>query len=423
MKKCLIRAFLLSLVLVIGAVSVFAAGGRQSGPAALTAAINRNPANEEFIYLTEVARQYSAANNVAVEITQYPEYETVMRTRMAANDLPDLFSTHGWAVIRYGEFLEPLNNQPWASRVCPSIRSVITNDRGQLLVLPFDVDSAGVAFNRDVLDRVGIDPFAIRTWAEFMAACERIRAAGIIPVDIGGSVQDDWTVGNFYDWVAPSFLITDDRNNQRDALLNGTFDWNLWRPVAQLLVEFRDRNFLNPDYLQGTWDNVQARLGRGEVAFAFFGRYVITGAWQTNPNARLGFIPIPAHFPGDTPTFAVGENLTLGAWRSSPRKTEALAFLDHLSSTTVVNRLAQAANNSTGLVGPGYGIDTGPLREYFQFGEGIRGFPYFDRIYLPNGMWDSLCKTGSGLLANTMTMDQVITQMRNDYTNLRRQQQ
>ncbi|KXZ20268.1 hypothetical protein AXI59_15250 [Bacillus nakamurai] len=30
------------------------------------------------------------------------DYENMMRVRMAAEDMPDLFDTHGWAKIRYG---------------------------------------------------------------------------------------------------------------------------------------------------------------------------------------------------------------------------------------------------------------------------------------------------------------------------------
>jgi len=110
----------------------------------------------------------------------------------------------------------------------------------------------------------------------------------------------------------------------------------------------------------------------------------------------------------------------MGVWRNSPNKEAALKFLEYLSQPRVINRLAQYANNSTGLVGSGYGIDYGSLQRYFDHGRAFRGFPYFDRVYLPSGMWDSMCVTGMGLLANTMTMDQVIARMRDDYNTLRR---
>lgn len=32
-------------------------------------------------------------------------YEELLKTKMAAKDMPDVFDTHGWSVARYGEFL------------------------------------------------------------------------------------------------------------------------------------------------------------------------------------------------------------------------------------------------------------------------------------------------------------------------------
>ena len=43
------------------------------------------------------------------------DYEKLMKIKMAANDMPDVFSTHGWAKVRYGDFLLDLRDQPWAS--------------------------------------------------------------------------------------------------------------------------------------------------------------------------------------------------------------------------------------------------------------------------------------------------------------------
>ena len=40
----------------------------------------------------------------------------MMKTKMAANDLPDLWTTHGWSVNRYSEYLRPLNDREWAKK-------------------------------------------------------------------------------------------------------------------------------------------------------------------------------------------------------------------------------------------------------------------------------------------------------------------
>jgi raffinose/stachyose/melibiose transport system substrate-binding protein len=423
MKKNHSFMIMVLVLLLAGIPPLFAGGGGdKSKTVKLTVALNFYTEDVTYKTFDEIVREYSASNpGVSVEVVYYPEYEATMKTRMAANDLPDLWATHGWSVARYSEYLEPLTNQSWASKVNPAIKNVITNAEGDIFVLPFDVDAAGIVFNRDVLAAAGVDPFTLKTWDDFKAACEKIKASGKIPVDIAGNAADDWTVGNFYDWVAPSFLITNDKNNFRNALKDGSFNWDNWRAVASLLTDFRDRGYLNPDYTQGAWDNVARRLGTGELAFGFYPNSLITQAKEFGPNARYGFIPVPAASADDAPAMITGERVTLGVWKNSPNKAAALKFLEYLSSPAVVSRIAAIASNQPGLVGPGYTTNTGELTEYFDRLEGVRGFPYFDREYLPGGMWDSMCKTGSGLLAKTMTLDQAVARMRDDYRNLRQQ--
>ena len=60
----------------------------------------------------------------------------------------------------------------------------------------------------------------------------------------------------------------------------------------------------------------------------------------------------------------------------------------------------------------------GDLTPYFEKVESYRTFPYFDRVYLPSGMWDTMCVTGVGLLADSMTVSQAADEMKNTYSTL-----
>jgi raffinose/stachyose/melibiose transport system substrate-binding protein len=414
-------------VMTFAAVVAFAEGGQDKAagdearkPIKITVASSQPAQENATVALEEIAAAYEAANpGIDVEVVTYARYEDTMKTKMAARDLPDLFGTHGWSVMRYSEYLEPVNDRPWFSKINPTIKPVITDEAGKVFILPFDMDVAGIAFNVDVLEKAGVDPYAIKTWDDFKAACAKVKASGKIAVHVGGSPKDDWTVGNFYDWTAPSFLITNEKANFRKQLKDGTFDWNNWVKVAKLLVDFRDAGFLNPDYTQGTWEDVGRKLGAGEVAFGLYGNVVIGEAKRFNPAGRFGFMPVPAASKDDTPTLITGERMTLGVWNKSPVKAEALKFLDFCARPENVNKMATVNGNPTGLVGQGYGSELGDLAPSFKKVEGVRGFGYFDREYLPSGMWDSMCKTGTGLLSTTMTMDQAVAKMKNDYLSLR----
>lgn len=50
-----------------------------------------------------------------------PDYENMLRVKMAANDMPDLFDTHGWAKIRYGEYTADLKDMDWVKHLDPNL--------------------------------------------------------------------------------------------------------------------------------------------------------------------------------------------------------------------------------------------------------------------------------------------------------------
>ena len=371
--------------------------------------------------LKDIAANFTKENpNIEVQIATLPDYEATMKTKMAANDLPDIFSTHGWSVARYSEYLTPLQDQPWSSKLNPLIKPVVTDKDGKIYVLPMDVDVAGITYNKDVLDEAGVDPNAIKTWDDFKTACEKIKAKGKTPIQLGG-VKDDWTVGNFCDFVAPSFLITNDSKNYRNQLLDGTFDWKNYAPVYQLFNDFNKSGYFNKDAKEGTYQSVSEALGKGKAAFAFFGNFVLSDAMKINGNANYGFMPIPAVTSDDTPTVIAGESKAFGVWKDSKNKAEAIKFLDYMAKSENINKIAATDLNPTGLVGDGYKTDAGKLTQYFEKAQSARAFGYFDRTYLPNGMWDSLVNTGSAMLFDNMTSDQVSQKLKEDYDKLRKQ--
>jgi len=391
-----------------------------AAPVKLTVALNFPATDVTFTNIQAIAASFVKANaGVQIDVVNLPDYENTMKTKMAANDLPDLWTTHGWSVVRYSEYLRSVNDRPWFSKLSPAIKPVVSDASGRVFVLPMDIDMAGIVFNKDVLDQAKVDPYAIKTWQDFMAACEKIKAIGKTAVDIGGKSGDDrWTVGNFYDWVAPSFLVTDAKSNSVEALADGSFDWNKWKPVAQLLVTFRDKGYLNPDYTQGTWQEVGQNFAAGKDGFGLFGNYLIGEAKKYNPKGHYGFMPVPAASAGDKPSLITGERTAIGVWKDDKVMDVALKFLDYLALPQNVNLVAKGNAIPTGLAGEGYRTDAGDLTPYFEKVKGFKAFPYFDRVYLPSGMWDSMCITGVGLLADSMTIQQAADEMGNTYRTL-----
>ena len=382
----------------------------------LSMMVNFQP-NEPVVGALQAAIDGFQAENPNIMITLTPgnsDYEALMKTKMATNDLPDIWSTHGWSVMRYSEYLEPIEDQAWVKDLHPSIAPVITNNDGQIFVIPMDVDVAGIAYNKDVLTDAGVDITTIKTWDDFYGAMETIKNNGVTPIHMGG--KDNWTVGAFFDWLAPSLYITDETRYKGDELLAGTFDTDIWTEGAELCIELADKGYLNVDMLTSGFSDSARSLAEGSSAFVILGNYVITEALTYKEDANLGFFPVPAYYEGDEPSLISGERTALGIWKDSPNKDAAKKFFDYLATPDVMASVASANGVPAGLVTAT--SDTGILADSYEQWQDVEAFPYFDRAFLPSGMWDTMCTTGTGALSGEMTPEEVSAQMLSDFTKL-----
>ncbi len=127
----------------------------------------------------QVIADFESETGVKVTLDEYgDDYESTMKTRMASNDLPDIFETHGWSLIRYKEYLTDLSGEAWASELNNAALGVIKDSDDKLYALMTTGSCLGTAVNMNVCEAAGVDPWAIETWEDFNAACDKIKAAG-----------------------------------------------------------------------------------------------------------------------------------------------------------------------------------------------------------------------------------------------------
>ncbi|MGZ9585881.1 ABC transporter substrate-binding protein [Paenibacillus marinisediminis] len=346
--------------------------------------------------LQKAVKDFEAKSGYTVEFSAPGKsYEELMKTKMSSNTLPDLFTTHGWSVARYSEYLEPVNDMEFASRISDQMKPVITDKEGKMYVLPIDADIAGMIYNEDVLTAAGVKVDDIKTWDDFTAAAQKIKDSGKEVITIGG--KDVWTIGQFFDWVAPSYYVTNDANNKRDELKSGTFDTAAWEKVAGLMDQWVKAGYFNKDVLTADYNGDMTALANGEAAFAFYGNSSIIDAKKVNPDAKLGMMPIPSASKDDEPSLIAGERVAVGVWKDSKHKEAAIELLNYLAQPEVAVTISDATGNPSGLKDVTGNL--GDIQNYYDKYASIRTFPYFDREYLPSGMWDVMCSTGAEILA------------------------
>lgn len=370
--------------------------GSDNNNSDVTITFATNVVGEKASALEAACKDFEAQTGYKVDFQAPGEsYEELMKTKMSANELPDVFTTHGWSVARYSDYLMTVNDLAWASDIDEQIKPVITNADGDMFVLPVDMDIAGIVYNVSVLEEAGVNADDIKTWDDFAAACEKIKAAGKTPVHIGG--KDNWTIGQFFDWAAPSYYITDEATSQAAALKDGTFDTATWEKVAGLLDSWVKAGYLNEDCLTADYNSDIQTLADGTTAFCFYGNSAVVDAKAVNADAQIGMLPIPAANADDEPSLIAGEDIAVGVWKDSPVKEAATELLNYLAQPEVTKAIAEAAGCKAGLTTAD--ADMGEIGTYLDKYADVETYPYFDREYLPSGMWDVMCATGADILA------------------------
>lgn len=372
--------------------------------------------NEKKVF-DEVIADFEEENpNIEID-ANYPghDYEELLRVKMGANDMPDLFDTHGWATSRYNEYTEDLQDMDWADDLAPELEPIITDDDGKLSTYPLNQAKDGILFNENILDEYGIEP--PETFDEFMDALYTVKDKSdgdVVPLWIAG--KDAENFAQYFDQFATPLLVTDDEENYQDELLEGSFDWSNYTFLPEKLKEMQDEDLLNEDALTADQSQAVQLFSEGDIAFSVMGGTVGTDVTEANPDVKLGIIPMPAIHDGDDPSWIGGERYTMSAWKDSDHKEEAKQFIDYISQPENAEKIAESTSYPGALTNAD--VDNYYNKYYDDLFEDVPLEPYFDREYLPEGMFDVLGNTGQDLISDNLTPEQVSEEMKDEYNRL-----
>lgn len=350
----------------------------------------------------KIIADFEKETGVKVQLTAPgSDFETVLKTRMASNDLPDVWTTHGWSVMRYSDYLMPLNDQAWYGSITDDAKNVITDEQGNIYVLPATVGISAVMYNADVLEAAGVVPEEIRTTADFESACEKIKALGVTPIFIGGKEASNGA-GFINTYLFPMMLTNDGAAYpSADTLRDGTFDWQkTGTPVMQKFADYINKGYINENYSTADTAEMQKALGEGRCGFIVRSILNLAVAKSYVPDANLGVLPVPYYGDGGKNMFQVGEGSCFGVWKDTKNKEAALQLLDYIATKNVIPGLCETEGSVPGLsgieLGESYATDA-YYASIKQYDGNLMYDNVFDRQYFPSGMWSVMSEATTGI--------------------------
>ncbi len=223
------------------------------------------------------------------------EGENLVKTRIAANDMPDLLTYNSgslFQVLNLEKNFVDLSNEPFASKLLDSFKSVVSAGKGFYAIPYQPIPAGGILYNKKVYAELGLK--VPKTWKEFTANCDKIKAAGKVAVIV--SYKDDWTaqllfLADYYNLQAayPKFAQDYTANKAKFATT----------PAAlrgfEKIQEMFTKGYINKDPMATTYDNAQAMLANGEGAHYPMATWVLASINQNFPDKMkdIGFFAQP----------------------------------------------------------------------------------------------------------------------------------
>lgn len=221
---------------------------------------------------------------------------------LAAGNMPDIFVFGGEGDYQtWKDHMADLSGEPWVSQTDFAFMS----EDQKVVGFPYAVEGYGITYNKDILDKAGIDPATLTNYNAYKSAFEKIDSMkeelGLTAVCsvAAESGQMYWSTGNHIFGYYLSLGLDRNDTTYIDMLKNGQLD-------AERLGQFADFTKLLFDYsdptvlISGTYDDQLALWAQGKAAFVTQGNWIDPSLPGYNVTFNCGIAPL-AFLQEDTP--------------------------------------------------------------------------------------------------------------------------
>ncbi len=220
---------------------------------------------------------------------------TALRARVVAGNPPSAVQLKGpgiqeWAEMGALDSVEDVAEKEKWDSVLPPVLAKIMKYNGEYVAAPVNIHRVDwIWANPEVLAKVGIKDMP-KTWDEFNADAEKLKAAGITPLAHGGQ---DWQDATVFETIV---LGMGGADFYRKALVDLDQDALTSDTMIKVFDELRTiRGFVDPDFPGRDWNLATAMVIRGDAAFQ------IMGDWAKGEFAAAGKVAGKDYICSPTP--------------------------------------------------------------------------------------------------------------------------
>ncbi|USB32982.1 ABC transporter substrate-binding protein [Paenibacillus sp. YPG26] len=278
-------------------------------------------------YEKEFKKKYPAVSDV--KVVSLKDYQTDIRVRILSNNYGDaLILPNNFEKKNFPEYFEPLDDMKLFDNLYYANGQMHDDKRYAITV---GVSATGLVYNKKAFSTAGITS-PPKTLQEFYEACEKLKQAGITPMNL--NYGSGWTLTQWGAMMVPvmnghsdalNFMIDSDAPFQKDNEIGQAMD------IIRTLI---DKGYAEKDLYTDHWEDSKLSFAKEESAMFYIGNWIIPQILDAGKDAGIkpediGFMPLPASTTG-----TMNATLSSDAWyvinKNSKNKETTKAWIKFL---------------------------------------------------------------------------------------------
>lgn len=287
--------------------------------------------------LNEIIDGFQKANpniKIAMDAVPSKDWVNVISMRIASGEDMDLLGIHpvpdirkGYPILLNNDFLMDLTNQP-VLKLYGDVFNTNNMVDGKVIMIPTSTNPFGVFYNKDLFKKLDIQ--IPKTWPEFMAACEKIKAAGTTPIAVGA--KDGWPITMFEFGTFPTIIGDNDFYNK---VLKGEASFSDPRYI-EIFTKFQEvSKYFNDNPLGVAYADAPSLFISQKAAMYPDGAWTAGQISDGKPAFEVGMFLMPGSDTVEPTTVPVKYGLNLAIANKSKNKDEAIKFIEYFSQKDI----------------------------------------------------------------------------------------
>ena len=302
--------------------------------------------------LQEIVDDYNKSQDeVKVKLTSVPDAGTVLKTRIANDEAPDVINIYpqnadfkGWAAD--GQFVDLTDESDILGNLNDGAAEAYAVD-SKIYNVPLTTNVSGVYYNKDAFAKLGIE--VPKSLAEFQDIVKKIKDNGQTP--FAEALGDPWTVNGFAQlaWIQSAGGAQAANDYLRFSDKGAIAEDEVSKNVAAYLDLLAGNGQSNSD--GALYADTVAVFAEGKALMMANGSWALTVIKQQEPDFEVGFFPMPG-LTADAPVMTVGAaDMAVSISADSKNVDASKDFVKYLSSTEAMQKYYDVDGSPTSVKG------------------------------------------------------------------------